>query len=63
MPQTQNNPAPSTNEIAQRGEAIYKERYQSRLEKFALRWKKTLPAFSISFGVHSVTVVDWKPCL
>jgi hypothetical protein len=33
MPQTQNHPAPSTNEIAQRGEAIYAARYQANFER------------------------------
>jgi hypothetical protein len=33
MPDDQNTPSPSTQDIAQRGEAIYKEKYQEEFEK------------------------------
>jgi hypothetical protein len=33
MPDQQNTPSPSTQDIAQRGEAIYQQRYQEELEK------------------------------
>jgi hypothetical protein len=33
MPDGQNTPFPSTQDIAQRGEAIYRQKYQEELEK------------------------------
>ena len=33
MPQDQSTPTPSTQDIAQRGEAIYREKYQREFEK------------------------------
>jgi len=36
MPQTQDTPNPSTKDIAQRGEAVYRERYQAHFERINL---------------------------
>lgn len=33
MPRTQDTPTPSTKDIAERGEAIYREKYQADFEK------------------------------